>query len=871
MNVLTISYSIFIGVMSSALIISLVLYLKRIETKINLTQILIFAITILYFFSIIAKQTVSQNNLADYIYYTKLQNNYEVIIYMLLVCLISLLTNYKSYLILIVIELVFLSFVVINYFAPYGIYISKIEHLQTLHLPWNENIVSGIGFKEYINFVYFVIAQILLYFYFINAIIYGFAKGNKENSIFLLKSLIIPACLFLFTNLFFVLSSKGISISDFILDCGYFTLISSFGIRNIIGIFKANEVRSALKQNELKFRSLFDNSNDSIFIINLNNKIVDCNATSINLFGCKRGELIGSKIIRFIPEIEEDPVNWKEQFIQKVNNAFHEQPQQFECSFQTATNKLFYAEVKLNKLFLEGISYLQVIIVDTTAKHDVEKKLKDIENKFNIITKYSTDVIWIRDLNLKLKYVSPSYFRLLGYTAEEAYSLPMDTFFTTDGLNKIKNIVKSELDNESIPGIDPLRIRIIEVPQICKNGSVIWTETISCFIRDDHGNPSGIIGVTRDISERRKSEVQLREKSIVIESSITAMIICDMTGSINYANNAFVEMLGFISSGDVIGKNIFSFAGNMSKANIAFANLIKNGYNNGELELVKKDGTHFMVDLRSNLYENEFNEPTAIMFSCIDITERKIWEETMREKNVELERMNAEKDKFFSILAHDLKSPFNGFLGFTKMMAEATDDFSGEELKEIAVKMRHSATNIYKLLENLLDWSLVQRKAIKFDPTIINIKSLLEENIEIIKHWSTQKEITIRLTDEDDVYIFADLNMINTVIRNFFSNAVKYSYRGGEIKVSCKASPDKKMVIVGVKDNGIGISKENIANLFRLDIKTSTAGTENEVSTGLGLVVCKEFIQKHIGKIWIESQPGLGTTAFFSLPISDSE
>jgi PAS domain S-box-containing protein len=768
-------------------------------------------------------------------------------------------------------QIVFLVFILSNYYSPYGIYISQIEHLQTLNLQWGEKLVTAINLKKDINFIYFIVTQVLLYTYFIIALIHGFNHDKRENSVFLLKSFILPVLLFLFSNLFFVFSNNGILISDFLLDCGYFVFFASLGIRNITGIFKDNEIKAALKQSEIKFRSLFDSSNDSILIINQNYKIIDCNKPSLELFGSLRGVIVGSQVIRFVQESLDDGKNWKEIIIEKMNTAFHGQPQHFECLFKTESNKPFYAEVKLNSLIIEGIQYLQAIIIDVTNRHDSEQKLKDIENKFNIIANFSRDVIWFRTLDLKLEYISPSYFHLLGYTPEEAYGLSLEKVFTPESYKKLLSFVNDAWKRVADSNADTNPERMLEVQQIKKDGTIIWTETLSSIIYDADNKMTGIIGVTRDITDRKRSDEQIRAKNIVIESSITAITICDMTGAINYSNLAFVKMLGFSNAEDILGKNIFGYTGNMSKANIVFANLIKNGFYDGELEIVKSDGTHFVVDLRANLYENEFNEPEAIMLSCIDITDRKIWEESMKEKNIELERINAEKDKFFSILAHDLKSPFNGFLGFTKMMAEETDDFTIEEMKGIAVNMRHSATNIYKLLENLLDWSLVQRKAIKFDPVKANIRLLLEENIEIIKHWCTQKQVTISLSDKDDLYIFADSNMINTVIRNFLSNAVKYSYRGGEITVTCKASEDRKMLTVGVKDNGIGIPKENIVNLFRLDIKTSTAGTENEVSTGLGLVVCKEFIQKHFGKIWLESQPGKGTTSYFSLPISDAD
>ena len=240
-------------------------------------------------------------------------------------------------------------------------------------------------------------------------------------------------------------------------------------------------------------------------------------------------------------------------------------------------------------------------------------------------------------------------------------------------------------------------------------------------------------------------------------------------------------------------------------------------------------------------------------------------EEEIKNKNTELSKINAEKDKFFSIIAHDLKSPFHGFLNLTELMADSTEKFSQEEFVENSKSLNESARNLYKLLENLLEWAQMQNGSMSFSPQEIDLQKIVSKSIKTVKDRAVQKGITIINKVPKMQEIYADEKMIDSVFRNLLSNAIKFTRKDGKIIVSTEASANEKIEVT-VSDTGVGMSEENVKKLFKLEEKVSSKGTEGEPSTGLGLLLCKEFVEKHGGKIWVESEVGKGSRFTIALP-----
>jgi signal transduction histidine kinase len=220
--------------------------------------------------------------------------------------------------------------------------------------------------------------------------------------------------------------------------------------------------------------------------------------------------------------------------------------------------------------------------------------------------------------------------------------------------------------------------------------------------------------------------------------------------------------------------------------------------------------------------------------------------------------------KFLSIIAHDLRSPFSSIIGILELLKMSLKEFNKNEIEEYVDIVYNSANNTLVLLDNLLVWAVSQNKEKNFKPVKINLYELLREEIESLKTLASQKQITLSHLIKPDVNVTADLQMVKTILRNLISNAIKYTNVNGEIVIN--ACELKKYVEVTVKDNGIGISDENMRKLFKIDAFHSTPGTQDEKGTGLGLLLCKEFVELHGGNIRIESEAGKGSIFSFTLP-----
>ena len=275
-----------------------------------------------------------------------------------------------------------------------------------------------------------------------------------------------------------------------------------------------------------------------------------------------------------------------------------------------------------------------------------------------------------------------------------------------------------------------------------------------------------------------------------------------------------------------------------------------------EITLIVSGNLSMNVQLKGIVIENG----KSCFVTVNDIT-------ALKDISTELQAINAEKDKFFSIIAHDLRSPLSGFLGLTQVISEGFQHMGIEELHEITLLMKNSAANLYQLLQNLLEWSGIQRGLITFCPTTFLLLPKILDCIELVKQNAALKNITTSFNIPDDLTVFADINMVGVILRNFLSNAVKFTPKGGSISVSA-SKISNYLIQISVKDVGIGMNQNIIDNLFRIDTNTNRKGTEGECSTGLGLIICKGFIEKHGGKLLIESEEGKGSVFHFTLPYS---
>jgi signal transduction histidine kinase len=264
-----------------------------------------------------------------------------------------------------------------------------------------------------------------------------------------------------------------------------------------------------------------------------------------------------------------------------------------------------------------------------------------------------------------------------------------------------------------------------------------------------------------------------------------------------------------------------------------------------------------------------FEQEKTITGQNIELKELNIsLEKKVDQRTKELKELNATKDKFFSIIAHDLKNPFNTLLGFSELMMNNLDTYDRQQIAEFVTIIHSTSKNAYSLLENLLEWSRTQTGRIELKPDVVNLFKLVEGNINLLDGIASNKDVKLINDVKSDATAFADHNMINTVVRNLLTNALKYTSKGGTVNVTSEVTDER--AVIKVKDTGVGIREENLEKLFRIDVNYSTRGTEDETGTGLGLILCKEFIQRNKGEIKVKSTFGIGSEFSFSLPICAS-
>lgn len=354
---------------------------------------------------------------------------------------------------------------------------------------------------------------------------------------------------------------------------------------------------------------------------------------------------------------------------------------------------------------------------------------------------------------------------------------------------------------------------------------------------------------------------------IIFNTTPDAIMISDLeTSRIVSVNARFQDLTGYLPS-EVIGKTSLEIKcwSDLNNRSYFLNEIRHKGYCiDYEAQFVLKN-QETRTGLMSSRVIN-LNEHDHLISIIRDISARKSREQEIVKQNEQLQLLNNEKDKFFSIISHDLKSPFNSFLGLTEIMAEEIHKLPISEVISLAAKMRNSARNLYGLLENLLEWSLIRQGVTKFNPGQIDLMAEISECMTTYSDASLRKRIKMDVIVDPNAIVWADQNMFRSLIRNLLSNAIKFTEEGGTISISASNNPDSNYCQIAVRDSGIGMSNEMIRQLFKIDASTSRKGTNGELSCGLGLLLCKEYVSMHMGTIWVESKEGEGSTFFVTLP-----
>lgn len=505
------------------------------------------------------------------------------------------------------------------------------------------------------------------------------------------------------------------------------------------------------------------------------------------------------------------------------------------------------------------------------------------------------EAVSITDLEDNVIYLNLAFLKMYGFEKDEL-------------TGKNISVIRSDRNNaEIVSRILPETLNSGcwegELYNCKKDGTEFLISLHSSVVRDENGEPIALVGSCIDITDKKRAELSLKESEekyhSLFENIKDVVYVTSPDGKFIDLNPAGLDLFGYSSIEELLKADIPTNIYQDPNARNQFkADLEKNGFvKNYESYIRTKDGRDIIALETSTLVKDREGKVVAYRGILRDITEVKRAEQELKrtveelehkkyqleksksileqlnqqllESENELKNLNASKDKFFAILAHDLRSPFTSLIGLSSIVINDFDNLSKDEIKSFSVNINRSAKNVFNLLENLLQWSRIQTGRMEFKPEKIDLYEAIHETVNLIIGNAVKKNIDIVTEVALGSYVLADRNMLNSVLQNITSNAVKFTYPGGKIKLS---AVDKNGIFeLNITDSGMGIKPADLSKLFRIDVHHTTTGTGNEKGTGLGLILCKELIERNRGTIRVESEYQKGSSFIFTLPSFISE
>jgi PAS domain S-box-containing protein len=475
--------------------------------------------------------------------------------------------------------------------------------------------------------------------------------------------------------------------------------------------------------------------------------------------------------------------------------------------------------------------------------------------------------IAVVDNNGKQVYVNKSFCKMFGWDEKDLLGkFPPYVYWSQQDIENINNALNKTLNNNTPrEGYDLIFCH--------KNGKLIPVNVaISSFIQKK--NEKYWLANVIDLTGHKQAELALKESETKFKEIINqindGIIVFDEQGKIIIWNKGAEKICG-INANDILNKSIVDFRYQVTPPELKDRAQIEKTINGIlsrqtpeifnqilDFEIINPDSEN-LINLQNTIFPIELEGYNLFCVVFRDTTEIKRYEK-------ELVRISADKDKFYSAIARYMYTPLNTFYNFSKVMAVEMDTLPIKELQKMAVMMSKSATNLYSLLDNLLQWTKMNQGKIAFKPEKLNFIKTSQDALSILKPNADLKNIKINHFANEEITVFADVFMIKTILRNLVSNAIKFTTNNAQIDISAKQTPSN--VTISVLDKGAGLSSDNLTKLLTTSEIHTALDIGEEKGTTLGLLLCKEFVEKHGGKIWAESENNNGSEVKFTLPIS---
>jgi PAS domain S-box-containing protein len=602
-------------------------------------------------------------------------------------------------------------------------------------------------------------------------------------------------------------------------------------------------------------------TSESIAIADLKGKILDINEAGLRMYGLNdRADLVGKDPFEIIvPEDQQKAL----ESMAKILVEGSLKTVEYRILKKDGSKALIETSVSLIRGEKGEPKSIVAVARDITEHRRMEEALHESEARYRLLAENVKDVIWTADLNLRLTYISPSHTQLTGYSVEEALAQTLDKLMTpASGEVVAKGFAEELALEESGPG-DLFRSRIFEVEANCKDGSTIPVEMKAAFLRGLVGQPIGILGITRDIRERKKAEEALRHSERrfrdIADNAFEWIWEVDPNGKYTYSNPTVEKILGYTPV-EVLEKHFYDLLHPDDKERVkneafeVFAR--KEPFRESVNKNLSKDGRTVWLSTSGVPLLDEKGNLVGYRGADTDITERKKAEEAIRE----LDRLKAE---FISNISHELRTPLHSIKGFGKLILDGKVPDPNVQ-REFLTIIESQSNRLDKLVSNLLDVSRLEAGRFSIQKQRISIGSTVHEAVETLRGVANGRGITIK----EDIpatlpEIDVDKERLEQVMFNLLGNAVKFSNDGSEVTV--RAEVKEHDLLVQVTDQGIGIPRDAMPRLFqrfyRVEASSSIGGS------GLGLYISRQIIEAHGGRIWVESEPAVGSTFSFTLPL----
>ncbi len=607
-----------------------------------------------------------------------------------------------------------------------------------------------------------------------------------------------------------------------------------------------------LRLSEEKFNKAFQNSPYAIFITNADSgKVVEVNETIYRLAGFTSEDLIGKTTLEL--NIWES-LELRNRFLEML--AEKGRVTNFEAGFRKKDGEVLTGLISAEFINIQGERFLLSVILDISDRKTMEHSLRASEEKWKMLVNTIPDQIVLFDAQNRLTFINhlpegKLMNELIGQTIASVYNPEIEKIFEAAS-RKAGMSGSVECQEYAVQRTD--------------EDNQYYESYFVPVIQGDKQTSTMVI--SHNITHRKLSDKALKDSEeqhrLLLETAMEGIIVTQGV-RFSYFNPRMTDLTGYSPE---------------ELAEIEFVNLIHpddrelvlRNYGRrirGEVteksyvfRLLRKDGQCRWVEITGIRIQWK-GEPASLSF-INDIHDHKLALEALRGSEARLKELNATKDKFFSIIAHDLKSPFNNIVVLSNLLVEQVQSNDKENIEEYAGLISSSTQQAMSLLVNLLDWSRSQTGRLVCTPEYIDLVLVVNETEALLSESLRQKSIVLKKELPRTLLAHADKVMISTVLRNLVSNAIKFTRPNGQIIISSRKTETE--LSISVIDNGVGMNEETLGKLFRIEESISTKGTDNERGTGLGLILCREFIEKHNGSIRAESEPGMGSVFTFTIP-----